>query len=637
MGLGRRERRDWRSRVTGPGAGLEGTPFGPWRLRRLIGSGGLGDVYLAERTGGSVAGANSDPDSSQGGALGSRQVAIKVLRPPASDPLTQATLADSERAWRLRAAHVIPIYGVAQQGERAGIVMAWAPGGSLADALARRGPGGQPAIPLPMRPAVVARLISQAGRALADAHAVGLAHGDIKPSNIFVRQSSRRGLLVAISDFGQGGVVGLIRQLIATSSPVAEEPWVQERLLFTAPERLAGAPPDPASDQYALAAVAYYLLTGRAPISGDARTLLARIPSAEPIEPSALLPDAPAGLDAILLRALAKDPARRYESVEQFARALTASLSSATSVAGVTQEFSRLSGQRGANEPPARAARTGRRRGARVNSTDLPNEPPAALWRGLALATAAAALIAIATCGVSLFALQSAGVRPRSILTSFQGPNAVATQGAATPVPAEAQAANQELRTLVAQTPIFTDSLASNQRHWQVTGGKMNFSASGMDLVNQSVAQPALADAPAPASQADYAGQVTMRFMSGEAGDLAGMRFYVTDTGNGSQEYYAFFLAPNGEYYLWYYQNSWRFLTGGYATPIKPGVGATNTISFVTHSAKGTVTLFANGSYIATAPLQTGGPNGGGAGLIILNDGVEATFSNFALYPAAHS
>ncbi|HEU0026862.1 MAG TPA: serine/threonine-protein kinase [Ktedonobacterales bacterium] len=625
--------------MTGPGAGLEGTPFGPWRLRRLIGSGGLGDVYLAERADGGVASAGGDPDSSQAGAMGSRQVAIKVLRPPASDPLTQAVLADTERAWRLRAAHVIPIYGVAQQGERAGVVMAWAPGGSLADALARRGPGGQPVIPLPMRPAVVARLISQAGRALADAHAVGLAHGDIKPSNIFVRQSSRRGLLVAISDFGQGGVIGLIKQLTASGSPVAEEPWVQERLLFTAPERLAGAPPGAASDQYALAAVAYYLLTGRAPVSGDTRALLARIPSAEPIEPSALLPDAPAGLDAVLLRALAKDPARRYESVAQFARALSATLASAAGVAGVTQEFSRLSGQRGTNAPGAAGGRTeGRRRGARVNSTDLPNEPPAALWRGLALATAAAALIAIATCGVSLFALQSAGVRPRSILASFQGPNAVATQGsAATPVPPQAQAANQQLRALVAQTPIFTDSLTSNQRHWQASGGKMSFSATGLDLVNQSVAQPALANAPATVSQPDYAGQVTMRFTSGEAGDLAGMRFYVTDTGNGRQEYYAFFLAPNGEYYLWYYQNSWRFLSGGYATPIKPGVGATNTISFVTQSAKGSVTLFANGSYIATVPLQAGGPSGGGAGLIILSNGVEATFSNFALYPAPHS
>jgi hypothetical protein len=537
----------------------------------------------------------------------------------------------------LRAPHVIPLYGAIQQGERAGVAMAWAPGGSLADALARRGAGGQPVIPLPMRPAVVARIITQAGRALASAHAAGLAHGDIKPSNIFIRRSSRGGLMVAISDFGQGGVVSLATQLIVSGSPVAQEPWIQERLLFTAPERLAGAAPEPASDQYSLAAVAYYLLTGRAPVTGDARALLARIPSAEPIEPSALLPDAPAGLDAILLRGLAKNPAQRFESVEAFARALGPALASAAGGTGVTQEFSRLSGQRVTGAAPAITPPPAPRE-APVSSTNLPSEPPAALWRALALATAAAALIAIIACVVGLAALNSAGVRPRSIIANFEGPNAVATERSVENPPSQAAvAANQQLRVAIAQTPIFTDSLASNQHNWQASGGQITFPGAGLDLINQSVAQPALADAPTAPSQRDYAGQVTMRFKSGEAGDLAGVRFFVSDNGSGNQEYYAFFLAPNGEYYLWFYNNNWRFLAGGYADPIKPGVDVANTLSFITHSAQGTVTIYVNGSYVTTVPLQAGGPTGGGAGLIVLNQGVEAIFSDFTIYPAPAS
>lgn len=612
--------------MTEAGSPLEGTSFGPYRLLRRIGGGGLGDVYVAERV--EPGAPSAGPDTSLAGPPAGRPVAIKVLRPPASDSLARTTLADSARAHALRAAHIIPVYDPALQGDRAGVVMAYAPGGSLADALARRGSSGQPIIALPMRPAVVARIIMQIGHALADAHAAGLAHGDVKPSNIFIRRSSRGGLLAALSDFGQGAMVTVARQLIAASSPMADEPWIAGQLLFSAPERLAGVAPDPASDQYSLAAVAYYLLTGRPPVAGDARALLAAIPTAQVIELSALLPDAPAGLDEVLLRALAADPARRYPSVEVFARALGATLASAADAQSVTQEFSRLSGQRATSAPPE----GGSSRRAPVTSAGLPGEPPSALWRALALATAAAALIALATCGVSLFALNSTGIHPRALLPSFQGPNAMATQGHQPPS-AQEKAANDRLRALVAQQPLFTDNLSTNQQTWRISGGQARFTPNGLDFTSQNVAAPAFADAPKVPGQPGYAGQVTIKFQSGATGDLAGVRFYVTDDGSGGQEYYSLFLSPNGEYYFWYYHNAWNYLSGGYAAPVKPGVGVANTISFVTDSAQGAVTLYANGSYVDTVPLISGGPTGGGSGVIILSGGLEATFSNFALYP----
>lgn len=639
--------------MTGPGSSLEGTVFGPWRLLRRTGGGGLGEVYLAEPVEpvepaqpvepvepGEPAGAapaESAPNGPGGSARHPRQVALKIMRPPAGDALTGRVIAGVERARALRAPHVIPLYGVTRQNDQAAVAMAWAPGGSLAESLARRGAGGQPVIPLPMRPAVVARLITQVGRALAATHAAGLPHGDVKPSNIFIRRSSRGAMIAALSDYGQGEMVAIAVQLAGSGSPMAREPWVQEQLLFTAPERLAGGAADAASDQYALAATAYYLLTGRPPFTGDAAALLTAIPSASLTEPSALLPEAPAGLDDVLSRALARDPSSRFESVEAFAVALERTLATAPGASRVTSEFSRLGGQStpGAPRPTGRPAPSRvSRRAEPVTSRDLPKEPPAALWRGLALATAAAALIAIVTCGVSLVALNSAGVHPRALLGAFKGPDSQATQIATAPVSSEAASADQELKVVVAQAPTFHDSLKVNANGWAISGGARTFGGSGLEMVNHSTTDPEFADAPDTPPGPDYAGQVTMRFKNGESGDLAGMRFYVTDNGDGTQAYYAFMLAPNGQYYLWYYQDGLHFLAGGYASQIAAGVGGTNTLAFVTHSARGVVTLYVNGSFVADVTLQAGGPAGGGAGLIVLTNGLDVVFSDFALYPA---
>jgi hypothetical protein len=299
----------------------------------------------------------------------------------------------------------------------------------------------------------------------------------------------------------------------------------------------------------------------------------------------------------------------------------------------VTQEFSRLSGQRTTNQPNASPDLERRR----VDSTSgLPHEPPTALWRGLALATAAAALIAIITCGVSLVALNSAGVRPRSILASFQGPNAVATEKSVeSPLSQTAVTADQQLKTIVKQQPLFSDPLTTNSHNWQARGGALSFGAGGLDLINQNATQPAVANAPMSLSQGDYAGQVTIRFKSGDAGDLAGIRFFVTTSSSGAEEYYAFLLAPNGEYYLQYYQDGWHYLAGGYADPIKAGADVDNTLSFVTHTTQGVVTIYINGEYITSAPLQAGGPVSGDAGLIVLSHGFEAIYSNFSIYRAS--
>lgn len=604
------------------GQGLEGTALGPYQLLRRLGGAGLGEVYLAERL---------PPEGRPADGAGvPQQVAIKLLRPGAHDPLAQQVLAQCERVAGLGERHIIPLYGAVGQGDLLGVLMAWAPGGSLADTLAR---AGGKSLALPLAPGVVARLATQIGHALAAAHTAGVAHGDLKPSNVFVRTSPRGSPIAILSDFGQSGMTTLAAQLIASGSPAAQDEWVQRQLLFAAPEQMSEAP-TPASDQYALAALVYYLLTGRPPLMGAGPALLSQLASAEPPPVTQLNPDAPETLDGILARALAKQPTARYPSVEAFVRALDASLAEAQSsvAGGVTGEFARLAASRRATNAPARASGRGDERAA-----GLPADPPATLWRPLALATLAALLIAALTCAVSVFALNGASGAVRTTLSGFEGPNAAPTvaSGANLSDTPQGRQAEAQLRSFVGQAPLFSDPLTSNAAHWPLAKNQVYFGPDHqLHVVNTIISQPVVADAPVAAPAGDYVGQVTMTITSGVSGDMAGMRFFVTDQGDGGKEYYAFFLSPDGQYYLWYYHNEWTFISGGYAPQAKRGDGATNTLAVIALGDTYSAQLFVNGAYIGSAPLKSDGPINGGAGVIVLNHGVAATYSHFALYPA---
>jgi serine/threonine-protein kinase len=269
---------------------------GPYRLLRRLGAGGMGEVYLAEH------------------ALLRRPCAVKVIRPErAGDP---QNLSRFEREVRATAALTHPNtvevydYGHADDGTFY-YAMEYLPGLSLEDLVQRHDP---------LPPGRAVHLLRQVCGALGEAHAAGLVHRDVKPGNVLVCARGGRHDVAKLLDFGlvqahglEEGTEKLTRQGAIAGTPA-----------FMSPEQAAGhADVDGRSDLYSLGAVAYYLLTGRPPFERQTvvQTLAAHL-GEPPLPPDRHRPDVPADLQAVVLRCLEKDPARRFADAGELDRAL---------------------------------------------------------------------------------------------------------------------------------------------------------------------------------------------------------------------------------------------------------------------------------------------------------------------------
>ena len=234
-----------------------------------------------------------------------RPVAVKVLA---------AHLAEDERAGRrfareARAAaglsshpHVVTIYDVAELDGTSFIVMELLRGGTVADQL-RAGRD------LPHR--LVLRWLDEAGSALDAAHEAGIVHRDVKPANMLLDERSR----LALADFGIARL-GLEDQITQTGQ-------VLGTAAYLAPEQAMGEASTPATDRYALAVVAFELLTGGKPFQAENFAAQARAHvEDEPPRASERDVDVPPAADRVLARGMAKDPADRWESAGAMVRAL---------------------------------------------------------------------------------------------------------------------------------------------------------------------------------------------------------------------------------------------------------------------------------------------------------------------------
>ncbi|MBZ5583989.1 MAG: protein kinase [Acidobacteriia bacterium] len=263
--------------------------IGRYKIVRELGRGAMGVVYHA-----------IDPN------IG-RPVAIKTIqlggrKPEEQERLRERLFREARSAGTLSHPGIVTIYDVEQQGDLAYIAMEYVDGHTLDQLLA---PDEAP------QPEQIFSILGQTAAALDYAHEKGIIHRDIKPANIMIAS----GGAVKIADFGIAKITAS-EQFTMTGSIVGTPHYMS-------PEQVQGEPVDGRSDQFSLAVIAFEMLTGDKPYTGEhLTTVVYKIVAEQPPQPHRLNPSLSAGIDTVLVKALAKKPDARYRSCQEFVDAL---------------------------------------------------------------------------------------------------------------------------------------------------------------------------------------------------------------------------------------------------------------------------------------------------------------------------
>lgn len=271
-----------------------GSQFGPYRLLRLLGRGGMGEVYEAEDT------------------RKHRSVALKLIAPVLSgNPAFRTRMQrEADAAGRLTEPHVVPIHDYGEIDGQMFVEMRLIDGNDLGMELQRLGP---------LTPARAVAVIEQVAAALDAAHAGGITHRDIKPANILLTRDN----FAYLVDFGIARA--------AADPGLTQTGMALGTYNYMAPERFSGGEVDYRADIYSLACVLSECLSGQPPYRSETIERLIASHLMEPApRPSQLRPgQVPIGLDQVIARGMAKNPRERYSSAGDLARAAHDALTTA--------------------------------------------------------------------------------------------------------------------------------------------------------------------------------------------------------------------------------------------------------------------------------------------------------------------
>jgi hypothetical protein len=261
-----------------------------YRLDELLGRGGMGVVFLATHV-----------------AL-ERHGAVKLIAPElaANEDFRQRFQRESKLAASIDHPHVIPIFDAGEEEGQLYVAMRYVKGTDLGAFLSRHGA---------LAPPDAVKVIRQVADALDAAHERGLVHRDVKPANVLL-ESRGSGYHAYLTDFGLVKAVGAASGVLTRTGQWLGTPD------YAAPEQILGAAVDARTDVYALGCMLYQTVAGKPPFErdNDVAKMFAHL-SEPPPSLTAARPDLPAGLDAVVRTALAKEPAERHRSAGELASA----------------------------------------------------------------------------------------------------------------------------------------------------------------------------------------------------------------------------------------------------------------------------------------------------------------------------
>ncbi|PPJ22210.1 serine/threonine protein kinase [Nocardia nova] len=267
---------------------VHGQVFAGYRIERLLGAGGMGEVYLAH-----------DRDLP-------RYTALKVLNPAfaGDEDARHRFLREADTIARLSHPNIVTVYARGQEGDRLWMAMQYIEGTDVA-AVLRNGP---------MHPEHAGAIVTEAAKALDFAHRAGVLHRDVKPANILLAQGDSKQVFLA--DFG-------IAKILDHTNELTRSGEVHASLRYAAPEQLdPGMPVDQRVDVYALGCTLYHMLTGAPPYPGASPAQLIHAHLNLPLPAASQQnPWLPAAFDAVIARATAKNPQERFSSCGELAAA----------------------------------------------------------------------------------------------------------------------------------------------------------------------------------------------------------------------------------------------------------------------------------------------------------------------------